>query len=286
MGIHRLTPTLGAVLLAVLVAGGLCAQDDDPGMVCADCHDDVAAALVLTPHGSARADAPSCESCHEGGREHMEEGDPDLVQVPRGHAGAGRCQACHAGNHSAFQGGAVHARAGVDCSDCHRIHPEGAPAEHLLRAPATDLCADCHGRQARTFSRPFGHRLGRAGLDCVSCHNPHGGPGDRSLKVDRSGDEVCVSCHAELRGPFVFPHVNGVTGGCVSCHEPHGSSNPNALKRARADQLCLECHSRTTAGQIGAQTPSNHDTFTPRYRNCTVCHVAVHGSNTSPTLQK
>jgi DmsE family decaheme c-type cytochrome len=120
----------------------------------------------------------------------------------------------------------------------------------------------------------------------VSCHNPHGGEGEQSLKVDRSGDVVCVSCHAEKRGPFVFPHVSDVAGTCLSCHEPHGSVNPMSLKRARVDQLCLECHSVYDGGTLGSQPPSFHDLRSPRYQNCTTCHVTVHGSNTSPLLLK
>jgi DmsE family decaheme c-type cytochrome len=120
----------------------------------------------------------------------------------------------------------------------------------------------------------------------VSCHNPHGGQGEQSLKVDRSGEVVCVSCHAEKRGPFVFPHVTDVSGTCLSCHEPHGSTNPMALKRARVDQLCLECHSVFDGSTLGSQPPSFHDLRSPRYQNCTTCHVTVHGSNTSPLLLK
>jgi predicted CXXCH cytochrome family protein len=72
----------------------------------------------------------------------------------------------------------------------------------------------------------------------------------------------------------------------MSCHEPHGSTNPMALTRPRVDQLCLECHSLIEGGTFGSQPPSFHDLRSPRYRNCTTCHVAVHGSNTSPMLLK
>ena len=77
-----------------------------------------------------------------------------------------------------------------------------------------------------------------------------------------------------------------VAGDCRACHEPHGSSNPMALKRSRVDQLCLECHSPIEGGTLGPQPPAIHDLFSPRYRNCTTCHVAIHGSNTSPALLK
>ncbi len=283
----KLTPVLGAALVLVAAAvGGVWAQDEGSGPVCADCHDDIAASFAQTPHGLRRGDAPACTSCHGDGTRHMEEGDPALIVYPRGADGARMCMSCHSDLHSAFEGGAVHARADVNCDSCHQIHPEGVPPATLLRSDPRILCATCHSKQERSFERPYGHQIGRAGLDCVSCHNPHGGPGERSVKVDRSGDSVCVSCHADLRGPFVFPHPGGATATCTTCHEPHGSSNPHALRRVRVDQLCLECHSPTTSGTLGSQPPSFHDLGNPRYRNCTVCHVAIHGSNTSPALRK
>ena len=36
----------------------------------------------------------------------------------------------------------------------------------------------------------------------------------------------------------------------------------------------------------GSQPPSFHDLRSPRYQNCTTCHITVHGSNTSPLLLK
>jgi DmsE family decaheme c-type cytochrome len=281
----KLTPLLATAIL-LLAAGAAVRAQDTSDEDCGMCHDDVAAAFAQTPHGLDRDDVPGCSTCHGDGTEHMDEGgDPELIAYPRGAEAARICAACHNDLHSAFEGGAVHGRAGVACDSCHRIHNDEPLTDALLIDDRQALCASCHPRQVRTFSRPYGHRLGRAGLDCVSCHNPHGGPGERSVKVDRAGDTACVSCHADLRGPYVFPHVTGVTGGCDACHEPHGSSNPHALRRSRVDQLCLECHSPITT-TLGSQPPSTHDLRSPRYRNCTICHVAVHGSNTSPTLRK
>jgi hypothetical protein len=58
------------------------------------------------------------------------------------------------------------------------------------------------------------------------------------------------------------------------------------LKRARVDQLCLECHSPIAGTTLGSQPPSFHNIRLPRYQNCTVCHTAIHGSNRSPVLLK
>ncbi|HEV8432018.1 MAG TPA: cytochrome c3 family protein, partial [Thermoanaerobaculia bacterium] len=119
------------------------------------------------------------------------------------------------------------------------------------------------------------------------CHEPHGkGLGRDMIRVTRSGELPCVSCHTEKRGPFVFQHGSVALGDCLTCHEAHGSSNPKRLIRANVYQLCLECHSNTPTNVLGSQPPSFHNLNNPRYRNCTTCHTAIHGSNRDPQLFK
>ena len=72
----------------------------------------------------------------------------------------------------------------------------------------------------------------------------------------------------------------------MSCHEPHGSPNPKQLKRAAVDTLCRECHSTISKNTLGSQPSADHNMLTARWRSCTTCHVAIHGSNRSPRLLK
>jgi DmsE family decaheme c-type cytochrome len=156
---------------------------------------------------------------------------------------------------------------------------------HLLAKPELVLCATCHSTQAASFrNKPYAHRIGRAGVECSSCHEPHGRPGRDSLRLTRAGEMPCAGCHFEKRGPYVFQHAANSGGDCLNCHEAHGSSNPRMLKRATVAQLCIECHSPIAAGTLGSQPPSFHNLSLPRYQNCTTCHVAVHGSNRDPQL--
>jgi len=204
----------------------------------------------------------------------------------RGRDGAEFCVSCHGTTaaRSSFRNG-VHANSpAVNCLSCHSIHAADPRSPHLVAKASVALCASCHPSQAASLrDKPFSHRL-RGGMDCASCHDPHALRGDNALRRTRADELPCLSCHAEKRGPFVFPHVNGVAGNCLSCHEPHGSSNPKQLLRARIASLCLECHSTLTAATLGSQPPSFHNVLLPRYQNCTTCHVAVHGSNRSPSL--
>jgi DmsE family decaheme c-type cytochrome len=218
----------------------------------------------------------------------MEEGgDPALISKPTGSAGVTLCLGCHGRTQAMFSARSVHADTNIDCTTCHSIHNPEPTRRALLKEDINPLCASCHASQANSFRRPYGHRLDLGGLECASCHDPHAGAGEHSLRVNRAGEGPCVDCHSEKRGPFAFPHVVGLTGDCMSCHQPHGSTNPMALTRSRVEQLCLECHSRIVPPDtLGSQTPSSHDLMDPRYRNCTVCHVAIHGSNSSPALLK
>src|SRR5262249_7444200 len=104
------------------------------------------------------------------------------------------------------------------------------------------------------------------------------------LRTTNAGEAPCVACHVEKRGPFVFPHGGKEIADCTACHESHGSTNPRQLKRGTVAQLCIECHSPIGTGTIGSQPPAFHNLSSPRYQNCTTCHVAVHGSNRDPQL--
>jgi DmsE family decaheme c-type cytochrome len=283
LGLTSLALVLGLAASLAAATEGAATAADSP---CAQCHDDVAAAFALTAHGLPQRAGATCVACHGDGERHMDEGDPALIRKPLGRDGQGTCLTCHAPVLSqAVAVTAAHSHAGVFCDACHVVHPgAGAPPVHLLREQPLALCTSCHPSQEAAFRRPFGHDLRDSGVTCVSCHDPHGGRGARSLVLDRSGEGPCVTCHAEKRGPFVFPHVGSTAGSCLSCHQPHGSSNPMALTRAKVAQLCLECHSPTTGGTLGSQPPSFHDLLSPRYAQCTVCHVAIHGSNSSPSL--
>jgi DmsE family decaheme c-type cytochrome len=262
---------------------------------CADCHDE-AKTFGRNPHGhlpsfkrnGVTGDA-ICATCHGETAEHVaSSGEKPVARPMRGPAGASVCLTCHdqTADHRSFRN-SVHANsAAVNCLSCHSVHAAEPKAARLLKQEPVALCATCHPGVAASFhDKPFAHRL-EGGMNCASCHDPHGKRGESALRRTRADELPCLSCHAEKRGPFVFEHVSGVAGDCMSCHQPHGSSNPKRLIRARVDQLCLECHSTLTSTTLGSQPPSFHNLRLPRYQNCTTCHVAVHGSNRSPALLK
>jgi DmsE family decaheme c-type cytochrome len=269
-----------------------------PVALCTDCHEAQAKSFSANPHARALkkavAAAPgtnvACETCHGDGTAHIEStGATPPPLARRGRLGAETCLTCHREDRAqrSYRTGIHAVSETVNCLTCHSIHSSNAKSARLLVKEESLLCATCHQTQAASLrNKPVKHRLGRGGMECTSCHDPHGRAGRDSLKLTRADELPCASCHSEKRGPFVFEHVSGVAGDCMSCHEPHGSSNPKQLVRSRVDQLCLECHSALSPVILGSQPPSIHDVFSPRYRNCTTCHVAIHGSHRSPKLLK
>ncbi len=252
--------------------------------LCVDCHEDEGKSF----RGNAVSDNKACESCHGAGTKHMDSAGEDKsdIRVFQGRPGADFCLTCHTNlnAHASFRTGPPE---GINCLSCHSIHKSEPRTPRLLQKTPTALCASCHPARAAAFhDKPFAHRIGRGGMECTSCHDPHGLPENHGLRLTRAGEMPCLTCHTEKRGPFVFEHGAAFVGNCLSCHEPHGSSNHKMLIRARVDQLCLECHSTLNLTTLGSQPPATHNVTLPRWRNCTTCHTAIHGSNLSPHLFK
>jgi DmsE family decaheme c-type cytochrome len=230
-----------------------------------------------------------CESCHGDGKAHIEAGgDKTLIFKPVGLTGSDKtCLTCHdlASDRVSRHGGPHANSSTVNCLTCHSIHT--SKAIHLLSKPQLALCGTCHQTQVASFrSKPYAHRLGTGGMECSSCHEPHGRAGREMLRKTAAGELPCLNCHTQKRGSFVFQHGAAAIGDCLTCHEPHGSSNRNRLIRNHVAQLCLECHSPIGGNTLGSQPPSFHNLMLARYQNCTTCHVAVHGSNRDPQLLK
>ena len=56
-------------------------------------------------------------------------------------------------------------------------------------------------------------------------------------------NELCLQCHTEKRGPFLWEHAP-VRENCLNCHNPHGS-NHDKLLVAKQPYLCQRCHLNT-----------------------------------------
>jgi DmsE family decaheme c-type cytochrome len=253
---------------------------------CKSCHEAETKSYDKGPHWKTALDKhhgpqwEGCEACHGPGKAHAESADPDkilrLTSMSREESSK-RCLGCHEfGQEHANFLRSEHLKNNVGCVDCHSIHAPKVEAR-LLRASQPQLCYSCHLDVKPEFSKPFHHRVNEGLITCANCHNPHGGFLTHQLRSTNAQDQLCFNCHTDKAGPFAFEHLVVKTEGCVACHSPHGSSNPRLLRRSNVNLLCLECHTfsvDTTAPGI----PSFHNQA-QKYQACTMCHVAIHGSN-------
>lgn len=262
---------------------------------CVTCHAEVARNFAHAFHAQQGVE---CEDCHGNGSLHVD-GGGDISKIisftkrPAATAN-GVCLSCHAqdekvrhwmtGKHSSNR---------VRCIDCHEIHSKALRAANegrmsfdtstratllaasvspetnvMVRSPSAtnDACLKCHQTEGAQMSMPYHHPLREGKMSCVDCHDAHGGAGGNNLKT-ANANQLCLSCHAQYRGPFAYQHPP-VTENCLLCHTPHGSPNTNLLSVSEP-ALCLQCH----AGH-------HNGAALPLPDRCTNCHVSIHGTDT------
>ncbi|HXE30717.1 MAG TPA: cytochrome c3 family protein [Terriglobales bacterium] len=107
-------------------------------------------------------------------------------------------------------------RRGITCATCHDVHGTANPAQ--LRAPAQQLCLECHGPGSPNGPHTVSleahthHAAGSAGSECIACHMPRiatqGVPGAfvrshtfRFIPPAMTGKykipNPCTTCHAD-----------------------------------------------------------------------------------------
>ncbi|GMU82902.1 MAG: hypothetical protein AMXMBFR47_27730 [Planctomycetota bacterium] len=221
------------------------------------------------------------------------------------------------------------------CRTCHSAHTTDAPRGDfrkavMLRVPnqASELCASCHVDKTRgpmlgthpTGGMPWlvpqalidaGAKVGPnpRELTCQVCHTPHGASNDHLLVLGVTSNQLCVTCHDQLR-PGMFRDgshaehpleamVNAEQRAavedmgtrlspegkliCLSCHKLHHGKADRFLlaKDLRDGQMCLQCHSdRASIAGTSHDLRTNHPTernrvgMTPDEGGpCSACHL-------------
>lgn len=284
-------PLLGLTLaLAGALALGLPARAQEE---CTTCHEDVAKAFAKTGHGRRFAadkdyQSANCTSCHAGAQAHAASGgETRPPRLERGPEANSACLSCHSRSpkHAHWQGSA-HQSAGLACASCHDPHERQARTpEQQKRLPGAsrtaETCLGCHGGVRAALHQRSAHPMRDGKMDCASCHDPHGSTGEKLIRQG-SVNELCYSCHQNMRGPFLWEH-SPVREDCLTCHKPHGSNYPQMLQ-ARVTQLCQSCHQQGRHQTL----PGLPASIWVGNRACLNCHMQIHGSNhpSGPLFQR
>ena len=153
----------------------------------------------------------------------------------------------------------IHGPVGTgDCTICH--DPHGGNNRFQLWADGKGkLCVICHEDKKKYLAVTPRQKLKVHGIltarGCVACHSPHAT--DYKFQLFAEINDLCVSCHTELKGlkkghpsaghPLVGvedPRRLGTSMSCTSCHNPHGSDYSYLLiGENRGGLICAKCHS-------------------------------------------
>ena len=296
----RMNPIVRFGLITLLIMGvGLTGYSADPpadyvgSETCKECHEASYTDFAAGRHGTDNdpktpASRMGCESCHGPGSRHAESEDPSEIINWSSKSAAdvrlfnSKCISCHYAGKTALWSGGSHESRGMACTDCHRIHQN--KNDNLLIGDLTSTCTDCHKKVKSEVLRMSHHPIKENKIECTDCHNPHGTIADKLINAQTIPSK-CYECHAEKRGPHLWPHMPAIED-CLTCHTPHGSSHSPLLK-TKMPYLCQRCHSNDGhAGELQARTVGNKGLTVYQasrnrlfYRSCTNCHSRIHGSN-------
>jgi len=271
-----------ASLVLPAQAGAVNVGDD----TCVTCHAAEKEGYANTPHSrSADPRTPGakqgCETCHGPGSKHIT--DPaanpmkDFKKLTADQTNA-TCTTCHNRGPHALWDGSTHEARGLSCVTCHSVHAPQSEAHQLKAKDEMALCGTCHHDKVVKLEKTAHMPVEEGKMECTSCHNVHGSTNVKLLKTGDSVSELCTSCHAEKRGPYLWEHAP-VREGCTTCHDAHGSSNERMLQ-AKLPMLCQRCHiSSRHPPTIYDQTQINAGSNRILSRACVNCHAAIHGSN-------
>ena len=271
--------------------------------VCVQCHEEKNSSILLTGHGANNdASGSACQACHGDATAHLR--DPqknkpaDVLDSKTATAAekSAVCLSCHGGSrHLENWSVAKHRKVDVTCVNCHSIHaPQSAsntkeikpaqfaaaPYTTTVRQLAYKRCVECHRDVRAEITKPSHHPIIEGKVGCQDCHEPHGALVKASLR-NESVVDLCVSCHADKRGPWIHEHPP-VEENCAICHTPHGSSH-KALLAQKPPALCSDCHANGHTHGIydGRGTLPNTLPSNVRFvaSGCVDCHRQIHGSN-------
>ncbi len=165
-----------------------------------------------------------------------------------------------------------------ECEQCHEeIYRDFATADHarLIAEGTNGLeagCESCHGpgsvhsESGGEVKPPYAFSAGRPQVNELGAR--------LGVPPARNVENVCYTCHADVRGQFNLPSHHPVPEGrmtCTDCHPPHRGTalGGQGVRRMAQGGTCLQCHPEQRGPYV-----FEHEAMR---EGCTACHGA-HGT--------
>jgi predicted CXXCH cytochrome family protein len=155
------------------------------------------------------------------------------------------CLGCHTQQRGEFHQNSRHPifEDRMSCTSCHNPHTDdehGTRERMRIVQGLDDRCATCHTDKRGPFV--FEHDMSATGDGCVTCHQPHGSPNNKLLKLNGRG--LCLQCHTDIT---FDPEHQSRPGNCwqAGCHaDLHGSQTSRVFLRAGASAAGIASSTR------------------------------------------
>jgi predicted CXXCH cytochrome family protein len=224
-----------------------------------------------------------CELCHGPGRPHVETAKRLGREGYRAYLADGGAPTIY------DPGKATPEERMRQCDSCHDFMAESpatwVPTPHgydheMLRVPIRpendrgnqQFYPDGTDRSPCTVGRVFrGSKMGKAGVECRSCHHSHGNDDWADLRQPLANNRLCVECHLGTHAEFADRKA-------LEAHTHHPADGPGSR--------CAECHMRrdkqfTNGIEIMSDliyshafdVPTGHESPAGPGPSCNVCHV-------------
>ncbi len=257
---------------------------------CLQCHGESPEHAKDWKGGLLEKNGLSCLTCHQAHGPKEGQGKPrGGADLPAGEAknvGSQTCAVCHEKAHpdlsKSSHAGLMTDKNAAGCESCHgpgSKHVATGGAKGTIVSMSSDtqatLCFRCHGIETKLI-RWNRSEHAKAGLVCLSCHDPLAPVGKSSRKQD---PDSCYVCHQAVRAQFRLPNAHPVekkrSMTCGSCHDPHSDVSGLLALEIRKNR-CVQCHKQYRGPFLFEHRADVQD-------GCLICHLP-HGSTTRRLL--
>lgn len=262
---------------------------------CIMCHEDVNTEEYLHSDGSIRLQKVNCGNCHMNAEMQFNKGIHGLV-LRQNAPFAPDCTDCH-GKHDILYGSDKESKTykmniPILCGSCHK---EGAPVARIYNLTEHNILEN--------YSQGIhGKGLYESGLfvtaTCNDCHGNHlilpSSSRYSAVSTNRIA-RTCMKCHVRIEDTHrrvikreLWEKEPGSVPSCTECHPPH-KVEPLKMKQTVSNQLCLDCHDKSSEEFIVAtrgdtiRFDKSHLANSVHFNiQCVKCHTDVTPSKARP----